>query len=211
MSPRVRKKHDKKTVIVAILSLLLFFSLTANMFLLHLLFSSRKTINKQRQVLVAVEEPINAESEVAGKWYGLCRKNSIHSVEDFHNTVLNDPLLAAHFADFNWQTATMGTLEHSQWTYVTYRKDGRIATTRKQIILPKDDGYITDGTRQVRTYCCNDYVAAAHRNVPFEERVDAPTPAFDSQESVPEPGTLLLFGAGFAALAFVQWGRRHRK
>ena len=218
MSPWVKRKHDRKTLIIIVLAALLCVILGVNLYLLNRLFHSKKTIKKQDQVIAAVQEPDTASSEVAGKWYGLCGKNIVHSVADFARVVQNDPVLAAHFSDFNWQNATLGRLDNSLWTYVTYRKGSKIATTRRQIILPKGDGYITDGKRQVRTYCCNDYVAAAPPYQPADarERVDSPSrfieqerqPGYDVPEPVPEPGTAFLFGSGFAALGLVRWLRR---
>jgi hypothetical protein len=108
-----------------------------------------------------------------GKYYGLCRKNSIHSVGDFYDTVQNDPVLKAHFAGFNWAAARLGKQESELWTYVSYRKGEEIYRTSKPVKLPKGDGYVTDGTRIVRTFCCNDYVLATPSARPVE-RVDAP-------------------------------------
>jgi hypothetical protein len=119
------------------------------------------------------QEPADASSEIDGKYYGLCRKNSIHSVGDFYNTVRNDPVLKAHFSGFNWDTARLGKQESDVWTYVSYRKGDEIYRTSKAVKLPKGDGYVTDGTRIVRTFCCNDYVLATPSPRPVE-RVDAP-------------------------------------
>ncbi len=125
-----------------------------------------------------VEEPANADSEMGGKYYGLCKKNSIHSIRDFQKVVRNDPVLEAHFAGFNWDTARIARQEKDVWTYVSYRKGDVIWRTTKAVRLPKGDGYVTDGTRVVRTFCCNDYVIApaptgAGPAAPVE-RVDAP-------------------------------------
>lgn len=120
-----------------------------------------------------LQEPADASSEIDGKYYGLCRKNSIHSVGDFYNTVRNDPVLKAHFSGFNWDTAKLGKQEREVWTYVSYRKGNEINRTSKAVRLPKGDGYVTDGTRIVRTFCCNDYVLATPPTRPVE-RVDAP-------------------------------------
>ncbi len=54
------------------------------------------------------EDFADANFEHKGKWYGLCAKNSIHSVDDFHRTVSNDPVLKTHYADFRWENAKMG-------------------------------------------------------------------------------------------------------
>lgn len=106
-------------------------------------------------------EPTEANSEISGQYYGLCAKNSIHSVKDFRNIVEKDPVLSSHFEGFNWQAAHLGKQDAEAWTYVTYRKGAIIRSTSKPIKLPKGDEYITDGTRMVRTFCCNDYVVAA--------------------------------------------------
>jgi hypothetical protein len=56
------------------------------------------------------EESFDGPSfERDGKWYGLCDKNSIRSIEDFRQTVMNDPVLRVHYADFRWEEAVMKT------------------------------------------------------------------------------------------------------
>ena len=98
----------------------------------------------------------NYES-ASGKWYGLCKKQSIHSISDFRKTVASDPVLKAHFADFNWDNARMGKLEKSIRAYVDYRKNDTIFRKKTPIVLPAGDEYITDGNMTVRTNCCNSY------------------------------------------------------
>ena len=124
------------------------------------------------------QEPIDASSTIAGKYYGLCPKNSISSVEDFRKTVKNDPTLANHFSEFNWDNATMGKQESDVWTFVSYRKGNIIKRTSRAVKLPKGDAYITDGRHVVRTFCCNDYVIAPPPPgaPPVVERIDAPPP-----------------------------------
>lgn len=125
-----------------------------------------------------VEEPETASSEIKGKWYGLCKKNVVKNIEDFRVVVGNDPVLTAHFADFDWVHAKTGNLDEAIWTEVSYRKGDAIAKTRKKIKLPKGDGFITDGKRRVRTYCCNDYVVdpppTEVQATPLTEKVDNP-------------------------------------
>lgn len=126
----------------------------------------------------AEQEPADASSEIAGKWYGLCNKNSVHSVEDFRKIVDNDPILSKHFSGFDWKNAKMGKLEEVLMTYVSYRKGGLISQTKNPVRLPKGDPFITDGTRHVRAYCCNDYVIApppiSSSNDPANEIVAGP-------------------------------------
>lgn len=138
----------------------LFMSVFVITMIVKSLLTKEKTATKPIQIAqVDIQEP-DASSEMGGKYYGLCKKNSIHSVEDFKKTVQRDATLANHFADFNWDSARIGKLDHELWTYVAYRRGETIQRTSKPVRLPKGDGYITDGTRTVRTFCCNDYVVA---------------------------------------------------
>jgi len=114
------------------------------------------------------EDFVDANFERQGKWYGLCAKNSIHSVDDFRRTVSNDPVLKAHYADFQWENAKMGRLDEATLAYVHFRKDDRIFLTKKPIRLPPGDKYITDGYTRVRTFCCNNYTIVP----PFAESPD---------------------------------------
>jgi hypothetical protein len=98
----------------------------------------------------------DASSEVNGEWRGVCAKNSIHSAEDFQRTVQGDAVLSRHFSGFNWENVKIGKQDEEISAYVTHRKGDVIKETSKPIRLPKGDGYITDGVRVVRTFCCND-------------------------------------------------------
>ena len=226
---RIRAAEDNDAPVPAspgrrrriLLWLFLFLLFSCNLFLFQRLLSSRRTILKQQQPLASVREPSDPGSEVSGAWYGLCAKQSIHSVADFQNIVLNDPLLAAHFSDFSWRRARMGTLESAAWAHIAYRKNEQIAMTRRVIRLPKGDGYITDGKRWLRTYCCNDYVLAGSENTdgPDPLALDAPQVTEPAPVGraipagaivVPEPATALLFVSGLAGLGWARYRRRSR-
>jgi hypothetical protein len=181
-SHRKKKIISPKKRVVAVV--LLFLVLLATGLLLRAVLSQDKAyVSKEAPVQVAmaqIEEPEDADSEISGQYYGLCAKNSTHSVEDFRKTVLSDPVLSAHFSEFDWSAAKLGKQEEEIWTFVSYRKGPVIKRTTKPVRLPKGDQYITDGVRIVRTYCCNDYIAApAPRVVGMvtlpAERVDGPS------------------------------------
>lgn len=125
----------------------------------------------------------DASSEINGEWRGVCGKNSIHSVEDFRKTVQNDPVLLNHFSGFNWETAKIGKQDDVTLAYVSHRKGGVIRQTKKPIRLPKGDGYITDGVRVARTYCCNDVNMTPAAG---ETKKDPPPIAMSPAAGVPE-------------------------
>lgn len=181
----------------------------------------------------------DASSEINGEWRGVCKKNSIHSVEDFRRTVQDDAVLANHFSGFNWETAKLGKLDEEIFVFVSHRKGDVIKETSKPIRLPKGDGYITDGVRKARTYCCNDITITPSAGVPEKDLPSAPlsssvpleetplneivvpstrtTHSFNdpitkpTPEPIPEPGTILLTGTGLVVLAAVCRKKKLRK
>lgn len=190
MSGEIRSYRKKKQISpkkrVAVIVLLFIAVLAAGLLIRAFLSQDKEYASKKAPVQIAmaqIEEPEDADSEISGQYYGLCAKNSTHSVEDFRKTVQSDPVLAAHFSEFDWSIAKLGKQEEAIWTYVSYRKGPIIKRTTKPVRLPKGDQYITDGVRIVRTYCCNDYIAAPAPRVlgmvtptaTPEERVDAPS------------------------------------
>ncbi|MDH4100828.1 MAG: hypothetical protein OEV28_09685, partial [Nitrospirota bacterium] len=111
--------------------------------------------------LAEVYEPGRAGGASERPWYGLCAKNSINSVEDFRRTVEADPILAQHYADFDFDNARVEYLDKPMMAQVAFRKGDVIGYTKHKIMLPKGDRYITDGVRKVRTFCCNDILDGA--------------------------------------------------
>jgi len=103
-----------------------------------------------------ITEVADASSQLKGEWLGVCKKNTIHSVADFQRTVASDAVLASHFSGFDWENARLGRQDEEMVVYVSHRKGDVIKQTSKPIKLPKGDGYITDGVRVARTFCCND-------------------------------------------------------
>ncbi|WP_367359013.1 hypothetical protein [Syntrophus sp. (in: bacteria)] len=144
----------------------------------------------------ARQEFEDASFEGNGKWYGLCKKNSIHSLDDFRKAVLSDPVLKTHFTGFKWENAKMGRLDKATRAYVYYRKDDTIFRKKTPITLPAGDGYITDGDTTVRTMCCNSYAAAppAYAEPELEaEPAAGPQPLnVNTYPAPPEPAETLI-------------------
>ena len=199
------------------------------------------------QATAALKEIDTADSTdpKTGEWRGLCKENSIHSVDDLRATIAADPVLKAHYSDLNWNIAKVDWLVEPTRAVVYHRKGDVLAPTSKAITLPTLDKYITDGRTRVRMHCCNEFIpvppAAASPPVyvppappgqvflpptfgpPAEtppsltyfgmpntthttETVLIKDQTKDDVAPVPEPNTLLLFGAGLGMLAF--FGRR---
>lgn len=150
-------RHKRNT---AIIILLLVIAIGTGLYYLASKTSLVKTNTPQASI--SPPEPDqqdfdDASFEGDGKWYGLCKKNSVRTIADFHQTVSNDPVLKAHYAGFKWENAKVGSLDKATWAYVYYRKNDTIFRKKKPILLPAGDQYITDGMTSVRMHCCNSY------------------------------------------------------
>lgn len=138
-----------------------------------------------------ITEIEDASSEIDGKWHGLCRKNSIKSVEDFQRTVLNDKVLLAHYSDFDWNNASLGKRDEATLAFVSHRNGDVIKKTSKPIKLPKGDGYITDGKKTARTFCCNDIILAPAAGPPPEDVLLEPGAGIPPVEDVAQAPQIL--------------------
>jgi hypothetical protein len=66
-----------------------------------------------------------------------------------------DPLLAAHYRNFQTHSARVIRLASQRHVYVSYRMAGRIYWTRKKVTLYAGETLLSDGTHLARTRCGN--------------------------------------------------------
>jgi hypothetical protein len=128
-------------------------------------------------------------SELNGEWLGLCAKDKIETVEDFHTQVINDNILVEHFSNFNWSMAEIKQLTQSVQVNVSHRKGDVILPSTKTITLPKGDKYITDGRRMVRTHCCNDIASKPQgpNGDDYQPYTPGPKDSVDISSKIPMP------------------------
>lgn len=143
---------------------------------------------EKQNTINELSEINNPNSEYRGSWVGLCKKQSISSIEDFKNIVQTDQTLSDYYYGFDWSQARIGNLKEDTLAYVAHRKNGIIGKTSKPIKLPKGDKYITDGIRTVRTYCCNDIVLTQSAGTPLVQSYFIPKELYGEsvQNSQPE-------------------------
>lgn len=67
----------------------------------------------------------------------------------------HDPVVAAHYAGFDYEHARVVRLELAKTVYVSYRIGNHIYWTRHRINLHKGEKLITDGKMTARTRCAN--------------------------------------------------------
>lgn len=90
----------------------------------------------------------------------------------------HDPIVAAHYAGFDYARAQMVRLTLNRTAYVSYRIGNKIYWTRHRITLHKGETVITDGRLTARTRCANRVEETpqqeASPNEPTPEKMDQP-------------------------------------
>jgi len=140
--------------------------------------------------------------------------------------VAQDPIVAAHFSDFNGAGARLVQLQAPQQVHLSYRLDDRVYWTAKKVGLAPGEMLITDGREFARARCGNrisltpQEPVSSEEPVPdaFEEPLEETIPALEPSlllaevhpppvvppdpniPGVPEPGTLILLASGLAVL-----------
>jgi hypothetical protein len=96
----------------------------------------------------------------------------------------HDPVVASHYAAFEYQHAHAVRLKTAALMYVSYRKNGRVYWTRKAHLIPAGEKVITDGKATARARCGNQLSEKPHAatapNEPSEEALNRPTTMADS-------------------------------
>jgi hypothetical protein len=78
-----------------------------------------------------------------------------YSIEEMRRARMRDPIVEAHYSDFDLARAKVVHLHNTQMAYVSYRLGSQIFWTKKQLHLAKGEVVLTDGKRQARARCGN--------------------------------------------------------
>ncbi len=108
---------------------------------------------------------------------------------DLRNAIAHDPLVAAHYADFDLAQARIVRLDRDEAVYVSFRLNERIYWTRKTLMLHRGETVITDGSHQARSRCGNRIsVTPAEPVSPQEPSAQAmnAAPSFPLVAEIPE-------------------------
>lgn len=89
----------------------------------------------------------------------------------------HDPVVAAHYAGFNYERAQLVRLTLARTVYVSYRIGNNIYWTRRRLTLHKGETLITDGRMMARTRCANRVEEAPQQQA--ASPVEPPVEKFD--------------------------------
>jgi hypothetical protein len=91
----------------------------------------------------------------------------------------HDPVVAAHYAGFDYDRAQVVRVTLARTVYVSYRIGNHIYWTRRRLSLHKGEKLITDGKMTARTRCAN--------RIEEEPQQEAASPAEPAPERFDEP------------------------
>lgn len=98
------------------------------------------------QVLSEPQRPVYPYSVVPG---------GVQDVKELKWVAEHDPVVAAHYAGFDYARAQVVRLTLARTAYVSYRIGNHIYWTRHRLTLKKGEKLITDGHITARTRCAN--------------------------------------------------------
>lgn len=117
----------------------------------------------------------------------------VESPEELKQAMARDPVVAAHFREFNLAAVRIVRLESSRFAYVSYRLHNDVFWTRKQLKLAAGEKVITDGTHSARARCGNRISALPHVET---------LPSEPSIQELETPQALELYSVQNQVLAF---------
>ena len=79
----------------------------------------------------------------------------VRTARELREATLRDQQVAAHYAGFRFEKASVSRLEKPVLVYISYRKNGQILWTKKKHPLKAGEQVISDGQITGRTRCAN--------------------------------------------------------
>jgi hypothetical protein len=105
----------------------------------------------------------------------------VQSVDELRIAMRFDPVVAAHFADFDLSRARVEQVTVRRAVYVSYRSGSRVSWTSRRLTLQPGETLLTDGENQARTRCGNRIKEVAPAEIskeePAPEVFDVPLPS----------------------------------
>ncbi len=122
----------------------------------------------------------------------------IRSIDDLRAALEADGVLAEHYAGFDLAHASMATLDHDIWAYVSYRTVDGIFWTTKLVLLKSGEQVVSDGEHLARARCGNRISWLLERRTPPKapdpEDMDYPVNFLEPLTNSGTPPLVLLPG-----------------
>jgi|SRR5277367_6357380 len=79
----------------------------------------------------------------------------VQTLDELKRALADDPVLAAHYRDFDFDNANFVVMDHDSCAYVSFRRAGKISWTQKCIPIHRGEAVLTDARYMVRALCGN--------------------------------------------------------
>ncbi|HTY63340.1 MAG TPA: PEP-CTERM sorting domain-containing protein [Acidobacteriota bacterium] len=102
-----------------------------------------------------LQQPIDTTKEERTVYPYSVIPGGIRSRAELLSRIVEDPVVAAHYASFEVDQTRFVKSEETQFVHVAYRLRNKIFWTAKTLAIPKGETLITDGRSLARTRCGN--------------------------------------------------------
>lgn len=116
---------------------------------------SRQSAEASRNLVLAAQQEVLRDMESRPVYPYSVVRGGIRNAEELKQAAERDPVVAAHYAGFDYDHARMVRLVLARTAYVSYRIGNRVYWTRHRVTLKKGETLITDGNITARTRCAN--------------------------------------------------------
>ena len=117
----------------------------------------RQQVEASRTRVLLAEEALEHQSRAKGRPvypYSIVA-GGVEDARELKWVAEHDPIVAAHYAGFDYARARVVRLELAKTVYLSYRIGNHVYWTRRRVTLRKGEKLITDGKMTGRTRCAN--------------------------------------------------------
>ena len=116
---------------------------------------TRQSAEVSRNVFLAAQQEALDDMEKRPVYPYSVVRGGVRDAQELKRAAQRDPVVAAHYAGFDYDHARMVKLVLAQTAYVSYRIGNKVYWTRHRVKLKKGETLITDGKITARTRCAN--------------------------------------------------------
>lgn len=115
----------------------------------------RKSVEASRNLFLASQKEALRQLEDRTVYKYSVVPGGVRSVQELKWSAEHDPVVAAHYAGFDYDHGRVVRLVLARTAYVSYRIGNKVYWTRHRVSLKKGETVITDGKMMARTRCAN--------------------------------------------------------
>ena len=144
----------------------------------------RQSAEASRNLFLASQKEILRQMDGRPVYKYSVVPGGVRNVQELKWAAEHDPVVAAHYAGFDYDHGRVVRLVLARTAYVSYRIGNRVYWTRHRVSLKKGETVITDGKMIARTRCANRV-----EEVPQQATSESEPPAVKFDEALhPDPG-----------------------